>query len=412
MTRRIALWLLLCAALVPAVPARASIEEFSTLDVFAPEVDDENALDYFLSRQPEEWRAEWEDSAAALRTDQGCMTAGIWYQANEFKARSSMAAHTWLDLGFLEHTDPGGSYQWLEFGVRHATRRFGTFGGRFRPAYDKSKQDFAALWELGDSRSRLQVRTTLSIEDAFNKLWTFRQTQVGGARLEPYRVHPFEPSVDIVWRGAHHRVELADTWLTPSRQDIFDPDPLLTGTRTLRGDHALVLAERQLGPWTTIARYEGTAVRSSWRNAVQPGDGHVDRQRWSAELAIRRQLTPRLRAEGRYAYMDRAQDWRPPVARGAFAALDRMGEAELAWQASERWQLDGGLLYDRIGVALNGAPPGFTYGSRKESRAFISVQARLGRVRVQLVEGIELDSEPYTVSFHHDKGFLHLQTTF
>jgi hypothetical protein len=28
------------------------------------------------------------------------------------------------------------------------------------------------------------------------------------------------------------------------------------------------------------------------------------------------------------------------------------------------------------------------------------------------VEGIELDSEPYTVTFHHDKTFLHLQTTF
>jgi hypothetical protein len=31
---------------------------------------------------------------------------------------------------------------------------------------------------------------------------------------------------------------------------------------------------------------------------------------------------------------------------------------------------------------------------------------------LQASEGVELDAEPYEVSFHHDKGFLHLQTTF
>jgi hypothetical protein len=33
-------------------------------------------------------------------------------------------------------------------------------------------------------------------------------------------------------------------------------------------------------------------------------------------------------------------------------------------------------------------------------------------VSLQAIEGIELDHEPYDVWFIHDKGFLHLQTTF
>ena len=42
----------------------------------------------------------------------------------------------------------------------------------------------------------------------------------------------------------------------------------------------------------------------------------------------------------------------------------------------------------------------------------VGFQARFGKVQVQVLEGIELDSEPYEVAFHHDKSFLHLQTTF
>jgi hypothetical protein len=33
-------------------------------------------------------------------------------------------------------------------------------------------------------------------------------------------------------------------------------------------------------------------------------------------------------------------------------------------------------------------------------------------VSVHAIEGLELDKEPYKVSGIHDKGFLHLQTTF
>jgi hypothetical protein len=53
-----------------------------------------------------------------------------------------------------------------------------------------------------------------------------------------------------------------------------------------------------------------------------------------------------------------------------------------------------------------------TYGTRKESRAYLGLIARFGRVSIQGVEGIELDHEPYEVTLWHDKGFLQLQSTF
>jgi hypothetical protein len=69
-------------------------------------------------------------------------------------------------------------------------------------------------------------------------------------------------------------------------------------------------------------------------------------------------------------------------------------------------------MRDRVTVDQRGALPGFTYGTRNETRIHLGLQARFGRVLVQGVEGVELDREPYEVSFHHDKGFLQLQTTF
>ncbi len=402
---------LLLATFAAARPARASLEQFQGFDVFAPEDDDENAIDYFLARPLDDWRADWEGATGGVRSDQGCMTAGVWYQDNTFKARAPMGDHTWLDTEFLQHTDPGGSYQWVQFDVLRRTR-WGAFGGRFRPAYEKSQHDFAALWQLGDGRAPLQVRATLSAEDAFNELWTFRQSQVGEVRRQPYHVHPFEPSLDVVSRGPRHRLELSATWLTPMRQEIIDPDSLVAGTRTLRGGQLLALAERTVGAWTGIARAELVSARSTQANLVQAGDGRVDRERWSGEVAVRRRLGPRWRAEGRYIYMRRAEDWRPPVDAASFGALDRIGHAGLVWDRSERWQGLLGLLYDRVSVGWSGNPPGFSYGTRKESRAYFGFQALIGRVRVQAVEGIELDSEPYQVTFHHDKGFLHAQTTF
>jgi hypothetical protein len=57
-------------------------------------------------------------------------------------------------------------------------------------------------------------------------------------------------------------------------------------------------------------------------------------------------------------------------------------------------------------------PTEFSFGTRSESRLYLGLALRIGRIQVAGVEGIELDDEPYDVRIVHDKGFLQLQTTF
>jgi hypothetical protein len=52
------------------------------------------------------------------------------------------------------------------------------------------------------------------------------------------------------------------------------------------------------------------------------------------------------------------------------------------------------------------------HGARNESRAYVGLALRFGRLSLTATEGIELDPERYEVWNHHDKGFLQLQTTF
>jgi len=54
----------------------------------------------------------------------------------------------------------------------------------------------------------------------------------------------------------------------------------------------------------------------------------------------------------------------------------------------------------------------FSFGSRTETRAYLAAMARFGRVNLQIVEGIEVDHEPYEVWAVHDKGFVQLQASF
>jgi hypothetical protein len=93
-------------------------------------------------------------------------------------------------------------------------------------------------------------------------------------------------------------------------------------------------------------------------------------------------------------------------------ALDRGVALEVAGEPRDGWRTRIGVMHDRVGFARRGYLPGSTWGARRESRAYVGLEARFGRVRVQGVEGVELDHEAYEVSFHHDKGFLQLQTVF
>ena len=191
------------------------------MSVSVEEEDDENFLDHYLSRPAVQGRDEWEGAHGGLRVDQGCLTSGIWYQDNEFKARAPIGAKPYLDVDWQQRSDDERSYEFLQLDFRFPTQHHGVGGIRFRPNYDKSQQDFAALWDVGDGASPLQVQAAFTIRDMFNKLWAFRQTVTGG-HAEPYRAHPFEPSLRIVSRGAKHRIEFEAAWLTPSRKVVYD----------------------------------------------------------------------------------------------------------------------------------------------------------------------------------------------
>ncbi len=391
--------------------ARADTREWSSVNVAVEEEDDENFLDHYLSRAPVQWRDTWEHSTGGLRIEQGCLTAGIWYQQNDFKARAPLGAHPYLDLAWQQRTDDERAYEYLQLDFRFPTHAHGVFGVRFRPSYDKSQQDFAALWDYGDGASPLQVQASFTVRDMFNKLWAFRQTVVGG-HAEPYRAHPFEPGIHVVSRGARHRVEFESAWLTPSRKKVFDPLTDADGQFSLWGSRATLLGVQAFGDWEGELRGANEQVLSATEFAGTPGSGRVFRRRWTGEVAVRRHLTPALFAEARWLYQDRSQDWQPPAGPASFRAYDRMPALELDWTMKPDMVWRVGALYNRIAIDLDGRQQYFTYGARKESRAWIGLQARFGRVQVQGIEGIELDAEPYPVTFHHDKGFLSLQTTF
>lgn len=409
MTRRLAAALSLLVLL--AGPARANVEEFSSYDVVQMESDDENFLDRWLTRVPERWRREFESAPGAFRTSQGCYTAGEWYMRHDLKARAETGKRTWLDIGYLQVNDNLAEWQELRLDFRWRTDRSGTFGVRFAPTPDKSRQDFAALWDWGAPGDRVQVGAAFTLEDAFNSLWEFRQDKVGD-HSEPYRAHPLEPSLRIASDGKRHRFELAGKWLTPLHKDIRDPDPALEGSYSLLGSKAAMLAQYAFPRWDVEARFETEQVRSAEQSAFSQGDGRNFRRRWLGEAAVGRSLGRTWRAELRGAYQDRTQNWRPPPGPANFRALDRGWAFEIAGEPANGWRLRVGGMYDRIGVAQRIGVPAYDDLSRKESRAYVGLEARFGRVRVQGIEGIELDAEPYEVTFHHDKGFLQLQAVF
>lgn len=402
--------LLLVAQALPATRAHASIEEFASFDLSRMEEDDESALDHYLARQPAAWREEWEQSTNGFRTSQGCLTAGLWNTEYEMKMRSPMGKRSHLDLELLQVATDYAQYQWLSLDFRFLTRA-GLMGIRFRPSYDKSQQDFAVLWSHGDGTTPLQVDAAITLEDMFNTFWEFRQARVKDHN-EPYRRHPFEPSARIISRGKKHRLEFSGAWQTPSRKVIDDPDSTLDGAFSLWGSRFLLLGERQFSGWTIESRLDGERALTTHPVRASAGDSRIFRRLWNGELAVRRQFGADTRGELRWIYKDRAQSWAPPAGDGRLRALDRVVTAEVSRRFSDRWSARTGLMYDRVSIAVHGAYPGFTWGSRKESRAYVGLRAKFGRVSVQGVECIELDHEPYEVSFHHDKGFLHLQTTF
>lgn len=419
---------LLALALFP-VPraARASTEEFSTFDVARPEEDDESLLDHWLTRTPRDWQGEWERAPKAIRTAQGCLTSGQWFIDTQGKLETPMGKRARLGVEYDERQSDLVSYQFLDFLFIYP-QPVGTFSVRFRPLYDKSRQDLGLAWGVGADTSRASLLATFTLEDVFNDLWAWRQTRVGNAS-EGYQVHPWEPALRFTARGKRWRLAADGKWLTPSRKRIanfmgnwYDAQRELWGARAgvTFGVDALGLS------------WEGTGESKQARGSEEPvpdpaaavpwspadsatfvaGDRGVQRRLWSGGLTTRREFGGRFGAEVGWLYQQRCQTWNPPLGPGRFDAADRLVHGELSWRARPWLTTRFGGMFDRITVAREGTPGVFSYGTRNESRAYFGLAAKFGNVSVYGVEGIELDPEPYDVWLVHDKGFLGLQATF
>ena len=402
--------ILLLAAAVPR-RAFAGSEEWSTFNVVAQEEDDESLLDHFLTRTPRAWRDTWEHAPLALRTAQGCLTSGQWFNRTDLKLRTSLGRRAEFGLLVRQNEEDSQSYDYTDLQFRFPTRH-GTPGAWFRPFFDKSRQDFAVTWDFGADTTAQQLQLTFALEDMFNNLWAFRQSRVGGLS-EPYQQRPYEPAARWVARHERWRAEASGRWLTPSRKSVIDlTQPVPGKSSTLWGT-------------LTSASVEAEALGLRWSAATEnqqalssdtPDDGtstnRFFRRRWEAEAAVLRQWTPTLSVKGHTLYQERDSrrgfDFDPTT----FNGIDRLLETEARWAWRPGWAARVGGMVDHITIAQSGPVQTSTQGSRRETRAFFGLEATFSNVTVAGVEGIELDQEPYDVWFHHDKAFLQLQARF
>jgi len=404
----------IACARVPA--ARAGTEEWSTFDPEASEHDDESLLDRFLNRPQRAWRDEWERAPQAFRTSQGCIDAGVWTINSDLKLRAPLGTHAEFGLKLRERETDAESFDYMDFGFRFPTARWGTPGAWFRPFADKRRQDFGITYDLGADTTAEHVRLTFGLEDMFNNLWAFRQTAVGSNNAEPYRSRPYEPAIEWTSRHEHVRIDVEGRWLTPSRKRVIDwSDRANDQVATLWGTLAHASVELDLaGCEWTVATDNEQAASSDYVVGAAAGNGAFRRRRWSVETGLRRALTPKLEASATYLYQVRDTRRAPPIGPATFGAVDRLVQGELRWQPHPRIAGRAGGMYDRITIGESG-PAQFhpnTEGTRNESRGYLGLDVRFGRVLVSGVEGIELDPEPYPVWAWHDKGFLAMQTTF
>jgi len=412
---RRAAWLLFVCQLLSAGRASASYEEFASLRVGHEEADDENLLDHVLLRPPVEWQMDWRLATGGFRASEGCLTSGQWAVDHELKLRVPMGDTTYMDLGIRDYADDEATYGWTQFDVRFPVRHVGLAGVRFRPTFYKGRHDFALLWDQGDEDSPLQVQAVFAVEDMFNKFWALRQTGVGDKYdpLQPYLRHPYEPALAVAWRGRQHEYRASGKWLSPSTKRFDTADPALRRRELLWGEKHDASLKHRVGMHTFDVAYQQLQASSYAYFDQIPGDHHVFQRRWLIEGGWSRPVGQAGRVAARFFYQERTQVWRPPIANATLGVIDRMPMVEGWFRAPLDLGVRVGAMRNRVTVT-SGVPLDFawTWGTRVETRVFISLQRKFGRVWLQGTECIELDREFYEVSSHHDKGFLHMQFTF
>ena len=404
---------LLVGLLAFAGPVHAGLEEFSTFSVEEQERDDESLLDHILTRTPLAWREEWEHSTLAVRSAQGCLTSGQWFNATDLKLSTSLGGKVAFGFALRQNESDRYLYDYTEFSV-HVPTRYGTPGYMFRPSRDKASQDMALMWDFGADTSAFQLHLVYGLEDVFNNFWSFRQVETGG-RSEPYLRHPWEPGLAVTIRRPELRVEVGGRWLTPGTRRVIvsNEDPSMDHLTTLWGTLAWASVEtRALGIDWTASTVNHQAKSTDHPQYVPEPDGKDFRRQWWVETSARRRISSRWSAEARWLYQERTQDHAPPVDPPRFEGIDRMLQAEALWAATPSLGLRVGVLRDRISIVQSQITLPYSYGTRSEDRAYVGVVLHFGMVSFQAIEGIELDHEPYDVWLVHDKGFLQVQARF
>jgi len=402
----VALALAACAA-----RARASTEEFSTFSAIAQEEDDESAIDHMLTRAPATWDPEWARATNALRTSQGCLTSGQWFIDSRLKLETSLGERARFGVAYTDHQSDDATYTNTDL-LFHWPIARGRISGMFRPFHDKSRQDFGLGWGAGTDTSAVRIEAMFVFEDLFNNLWAWRQTRVGG-ESEPYTRHPYEPNLSFSVRQPRVRFRLESRYLTPSVKQVIDPaDPAVFRVAQLWG--TLVdggLDADALGATWYLSGCDKQA-RSVEDASSATATGADFRRQWWVCGGLDHALGAHTTLAWRWTYMERSEDFTPPVGEGVFHSIDRVQHIELhgdAWP-TVGWRL--GWMHDHIDIATGPGVPGFTWGTRGENRLYVGLDLRFSKVRTTGTEGIELDREPYEVAHHHDKGFLSLQSVF
>ncbi len=401
------------AALVPCAvrPACAATEEFSTFGLFGTEEDDESTIDHLLTATPPAWRERWERSHLAIRMSQGCFTSGQWIVDSDVKLSTSIGGTATFGVYDRRYESDDGTWTYTDLLLRFPTR-YGALGGYFRPYHDKSRQDFGGFWETGNDSIGLQTHLEFTLEDTFNNFWAFRQTRVGDLS-EPYLHHPYEAAARFVDREAWVRWELSGKWLTPSEQQVIGgataADYRIATLWGAQGDGSAEVSALGL-TWLGSAHIKQA---HSVDDATDPpgSQGERWRNRWSATAGVRAK-THRTTCDLKWMYEVRRDHYQPAGPEATLDAIDRVIWLDSWSRLSSVFDLRLGAMLDQITVATSQAYPYFTYGSRRESRAYFGLSARFGNFSASALEGIELDREPYDVFFHHDKGFLTLQASF
>src|SRR5439155_6824829 len=167
-------------------------------------------------------------------------------------------------------------------------------------------QDFAFTWDAGADTSREQLQLAFSVEDVFNNLWAFRQTQVGGLS-EPYERRPYEPGLRWVSRHQRLRIELSGRYLSPSRKRIIDfgspmPNRRATIWGTL-GDASL--EARMLGTTWGVSAHNQQAFSTDQAIDLSDAPHAFFRREWWIDAMARRELPHALTAETHYFYQQR-----------------------------------------------------------------------------------------------------------